>query len=69
MAQMFQTLARVMRSPTDTLKLKCEPCGHEEAFARTMAWRCFGADSTPPDVRRRARCSKCGARGSALVWV
>lgn len=69
MVQMFQTLARVMRSPADTLKLRCEGCGHEEAFERTMAWHYFGADSTPPDVRRRAKCTGCGARGSARVWV
>lgn len=69
MVQMFQTLHRVMRSSGDTLKLKCEACAHQVEFERTVAFTCFGADSTPPDVRRRAKCSECGARGSAQVWV
>ena len=69
MVKMFQTLHRVMRSASDTLKLRCEACTHQVEFERTMAFTYFGADSTPPDVRRRARCSECGARGSAQVWV
>lgn len=58
---MFETLARVM-SPTDTLTLTCEACGHASELTRRAAFAAFGPDASPYMIRRRARCSACGER-------
>lgn len=61
MAMMFQTLERVM-GPGDALQAACR-CGHRKAWPWREAFAVFGADATPVDVRRRARCGACRAAG------
>jgi hypothetical protein len=69
MAQMFQTLDRVMRSPTDTLKIECGGCARRRTYTRAEAFQTFGAGAAPYDIRRKARCSDCGCCGFATVWI
>ena len=59
---MFQTLARVMTRPGQTLKLRCGSCDHEAAWPRARAFAVLGADCSPHDVRRRVKCGRCGER-------
>jgi hypothetical protein len=67
MAQMFQTLARTM-AHSETLKAECA-CGRRTTWLRAEAFKVFGNDSTPTDVRRRLRCKDCGRSGWATVWI
>lgn len=64
---MFQTLNRMMR-PADRLKIAC-PCGHRVELARAEACARFGPDAAPFDIKRRAVCAACGAKGRAAVWI
>lgn len=67
MAQMFQNLHRTMR-PYQLLKVQCA-CQHRAVFNRAQAAATFGPDATPMDIRDRATCSACGARGQARIWI
>ena len=58
---LFENLGRVM-APTDTLKLTCQDCGRQAAWSRERAFRAFGAGASPYEVRRAARCGRCGSR-------
>jgi hypothetical protein len=66
---MFQNLHRMMANG-GTLKIACETeaCGHTAALSRADAFRLLGPDSIPHDVRRKLRCTKCGA-GYPRVWI
>lgn len=64
---LFENLGRVM-APTDRLKLKCERCGRTAEWPRAQALAAFGADASPYEVRRLARCGGCGSR-KVSVWV
>lgn len=66
---MFQTLLRVMQSPSDTLKLECAACGRRTTWSREEAFARLGQGATPYDVRARLRCSACGAVRSAGAWI
>jgi hypothetical protein len=66
MAMMFQTLARTM-APNAKLLAECEVCGRDAAWTRPMAFKTFGPDATPPDIRRRLRCLDCG--GQARIYL
>jgi len=66
---MFETLARVMLAPGDTLKIECEACGHRLELSRRDAFAMFGADASPFVVRRRSRCAACGERRRVAVTV
>ena len=59
--QMFQTIPRTMPRHGHLL-VACGRCGHRRHYDYTSAARTFGPDATPPDVRRRLVCSKCGER-------
>lgn len=65
---MFQTLHRTM-ARTDTLKLRCESCGHRVTWTYGEAVRWCGPDATPTDIRRRVRCKACGAEGRVQIWI
>ena len=65
---MFQTLQRVME-PADTLKIRCERCGHGATWSRQTAFARIGADAMPADVRRRLHCSRCGETRDLKVWI
>lgn len=65
---MFQNLHRSM-SFADRLKIRCELCGHQAALTAAEARARCGPDATPMLIRRRARCSACGAKGSVQVWI
>jgi len=58
---LFENLGKVM-APTDTLKLTCADCGRRAEWPRAQAFRLFGPDAAPYEVRRRARCGGCGSR-------
>lgn len=64
---MFQTLARMMNY-NQSLKVKCA-CGHEGEFTSKDAFRLFGEDATPADIRRRMRCSACHQVGKVEAWI
>jgi hypothetical protein len=49
-------------APTDTLKLTGADCGRRAEWPREQAFRLFGPDAAPYEVRRRARCGGCGSR-------
>lgn len=66
---MFQTLLRVMQSPSDTLKLRCGSCRRMATWSRDQVFARLGQGATPYDVRGRLRCSACGAVRSAGAWV
>jgi hypothetical protein len=57
---MFETLARVMLSPGDRLKMRCAACGHRAEWSRAQAFAAFGADASPFVVRRALVCGACG---------
>lgn len=65
---MFQNLHRSLTSG-ETLKITCEACGHGATLDVAAAKARFGPDATPADIRRRASCTPCGARGGARVWI
>jgi len=65
---MFQTLHRVM-APADTLKIRCERCGHGADWPRATAIEHMGSGATPADVRRRLRCSRCDEGIHLKVWI
>jgi rRNA maturation protein Nop10 len=65
---MFETLAKVM-SPSDTLKLTCEACGHRAEWTRRDAFALYGPDATPYVVRRRSQCRQCGERARIAVTI
>lgn len=55
--------------PHSVLVLACHRCSHVAVWSRAEAMaRCTG-EATPFEVRRKARCSQCGARQEANVWV
>jgi len=65
---MYETLSKVM-SPSDTLKLACEACGHRAELPRAQAFKRFRADATPFTIRRRSKCAACGERQRIQVSV
>lgn len=65
---MFQNLHRSM-TEADTLKIRCEVCDHQTALSKDAARKLCGADATPMDIRRRARCKACGTAGRVRVWI
>jgi hypothetical protein len=66
---MFQTLARVMTSPVDTLHIACGACGHEAAWSRADAFKRLGPDATPVKARERLRCAVCGDTRRVRLWI
>ena len=66
---MFETLARVMTSPGDTLKIQCQACGHEIVWTRREAFGRLGLDASPFSARRRLACGHCGERTRLGVWI
>lgn len=58
---LFENLGRVM-APTDTLKLTCADCGRRVEWPRERAFRAFGAGASPYEVRKVAKCGRCGSR-------
>jgi ribosomal protein S27AE len=66
---MFQTLARVMRSPMDTLKIECGACHHRATWPRARAFEVLGGGASPRAVRDRLRCGRCGDTRSLRVWI
>jgi DNA-directed RNA polymerase subunit RPC12/RpoP len=65
---MFQNLRRMMPERS-TLKIECEPCGHQATWSQDQAFRRLGPDATPFEIRRRLRCDECGVRGRSRVWI
>jgi hypothetical protein len=65
---LFETLSRTMKV-TDTLKLRCDACGHRASFDCATAQALFGPDASPFAIRRRARCRYCGVTGRVTVWI
>lgn len=63
---MFQNLGRMMRE-AQTLKIRCEACNHGAVWTQAEAFRWLGSDATPPEVRARLVCHRCGGR--AHVWI
>jgi ribosomal protein L37E len=66
---MFETLHKMMSNAGDTLKLRCAACGHEGEMTRERSLAAFGPDAGPFEIRRRAVCAACGARGRSAVWI
>jgi hypothetical protein len=66
--QMFQNLFRTMKG-SDQLKVHCEPCRRLISWTYAEAVAHCGPDATPMDVRARVRCTACGRRGQAQVWI
>ena len=66
---MFETLARVMTQQSHTLKLGCEACNHRAEFTRDEAFKLFGPDAAPYDVREAAICGVCGERNRISVSI
>jgi hypothetical protein len=66
---MFQTLARVMLSPGDTLKIECNACRRRVEWSRAEAFVKLGSDASPHDVRERLRCTVCGEVRRARAWI
>jgi hypothetical protein len=64
-----ESLANRMNSEADSLKLKCEACGHQAEFMRAAAWKMFGMGATPHSIRRRAKCILCGERNLVAIWI
>jgi DNA-directed RNA polymerase subunit RPC12/RpoP len=65
---MFQNLHRSM-APSHTLKIQCDACDHRVTLTHSEAAARCGADATPMDIRRRAKCNVCGAEGRVRVWI
>jgi hypothetical protein len=65
---MFETLKKVMVSGS-TLKIQCGRCGHVHAWPREDAFKAYGPDAAPYDVRRRSRCLQCGERRKISVFI
>jgi hypothetical protein len=65
---MFQNLHRSMTSG-QSLKIRCEACDHQTTLTHCEAVKRCGPDSTPMDIRRRAKCKACGVEGRARVWI
>ena len=68
MARMFQNLGNTLGRASDTLKIKCENCGHGAEWSGKMALRVFGARAVRYDISRRLRCSRCDQKRVA-VWI
>lgn len=52
------------------LEIGCCRCGRYELIAPAEAVEKFGTHTTYPQLKRRAKCSKCGARGAdGDVWA
>ena len=66
---MFQTLARVMLSGADTLKIECGACRSRVEWGRAQAFERLGSDATPHEVCQRLRCSECRTFRRARAWV
>jgi hypothetical protein len=66
---MFQTLARVMQSPLDTLKIECGACGRRAVWSRAEAFDRLGPGASPTKVRARLRCAACGDREHLQVSI
>ncbi len=66
---MFQTLARVMTAPADTLQIHCLACQHRAIWTRKEAFDRLGPDSSPYEVGKKLVCGQCGARNRASVTV
>lgn len=65
---MFQNLHRMMGEAAQ-LKIACETCEHGVSWTRQQAFLWLGPDATPYEIRRRLRCTRCGAAGRARVWI
>lgn len=65
---MFQNLHRSLAAD-QTLKIQCDACDHLATLSAVDARSRCGADTTPMDIRRRARCLICQAAGRARVWI
>jgi hypothetical protein len=66
---MFETLERIMLTPSDRLTITCEACGHAAILSRRAAFTFFGPDASPFTVRRRSRCRLCGERERLVADV
>jgi hypothetical protein len=66
---MFETLAKVMSSSADTLKIHCLACQHRAVWTRQEAFDRLGPDSGPYIVGKKLICERCGARNRASVTV
>ena len=66
---MFQTLAWVMLSGADTLKIECGACRRRVEWERALAFARLGSDATPHEAHQRLRCSVCGACRRAQGWI
>jgi len=64
---MFQNLNRSM-DPRGRLQARCAGCGRTAFWGKAAACRIFGPDATPYEVRRRLKCTDCGA-ARAEVWI
>ncbi|MFZ5670018.1 MAG: hypothetical protein ACOY4K_11030 [Pseudomonadota bacterium] len=58
----FLILGHVLEDPRTVLRLACGACGHEARWPRARALDAFGPGATPPQVRARLVCSRCGER-------
>jgi hypothetical protein len=52
------------------LEIGCCRCPHRDLIAPARAVEMFGAYTTYPQLKRVAKCSKCGARGAdGDIWA
>ncbi len=66
---MFETIGRVMVSDTQTLKMKCTACGHQDEWSREKTLASLGADACPYTARHRLVCGHCYSRRRTVVWI
>jgi endogenous inhibitor of DNA gyrase (YacG/DUF329 family) len=65
---MFQTLCRSM-APHERLSAECERCARKAVWSREEAFRLFGPDAAPAEIRRRLVCADCGTNVAVRVWI
>jgi hypothetical protein len=65
----IETLGRIMNSPSQRLKVRCDACGHASQYPRADAWAIWGMHATPHSIRRRAKCLICGERTLISVTI
>jgi ribosomal protein S27E len=65
---MYETLGKLM-SASQTLKLKCEACGHQAEWPRADAFKRFGMNASAFMIRRRSKCAGCGEGQRIAVWI
>ncbi|HEY2047971.1 MAG TPA: hypothetical protein VGH03_01405 [Caulobacteraceae bacterium] len=66
---MFQTLHRCMACEGATLKLRCRTCGHLRIWSKEDAFRLYGPDAAPFDIRRSSYCGECRERDNFAVFI